>query len=121
MPNENAKHQRNSEDRKQLSDRIDIGQMTTTSAPYELIARWIQPGPRRPGPAEAWVLPLGVPVWVLVGRLQLEEWNLERIATDHRLPLEAVRAAVAYYQRHQAAIDEQIERNRTYYAVPHPR
>jgi uncharacterized protein (DUF433 family) len=88
--------------------------MNTESAPHELIARWIQQRPRRVGPAEAWVLPYGVPVWILIGQLQLEEWNLERIASDHRLSLEAVRAAVAYYQRHQIAIDERIEQNRTY-------
>jgi len=90
-------------------------------APHEIIARWIHQRRRRPGPAEAWVLPFGIPVWILIALLQLEEGDVERVAGDHRMPLEAMHAAVAFYLRHQEAIDEQIELHRTYHALARPR
>jgi hypothetical protein len=38
------------------------------TAPY-----WIQERPRRPGPAEAWVLPYGLPIWILIAHLRMED------------------------------------------------
>jgi hypothetical protein len=73
------------------------------TAPY-----WIQERPRRPGPAEAWVLPYGVPIWILIAHLRMEDWNVELVAEAHRMPREAVRATVDYYRRHSDAIDQQI-------------
>jgi uncharacterized protein (DUF433 family) len=74
----------------------------------ETAAFWIQERPRRPGPAEAWILPYGVPIWILIAHLRMEDWNKELVAEAHRIPLDAVRAAVDYYQRYTDAIDQQI-------------
>ncbi len=75
-----------------------------------LIERYLEPYPGRPGPAE-WRLKVeagGVPVWALIGALPEDGSNIERIARDFEVPLDAVRAAWAYYQRHKVVIDVKI-------------
>ena len=56
------------------------------------------------------------PVWALIGRLRaiagnvdhLDQRNAKRLAWDYDLPLGAVRAAWAYYQRHEDLIDARL-------------
>lgn len=76
-----------------------------------LIRDWIEPHPHRPGPAEARLRRAGVSVWALVGYWRAVRGDVARVAYDYRLPTEAVQAALAYYQRHQAAIDARLEAN----------
>lgn len=78
----------------------------------ELIARWIEPNPHKPGPAEARLRGSGVSVWALIGQLQLDDWDVKGVAEDYEVPAEAVSAAVAHYHQHAAAIDARLERNR---------
>lgn len=85
---------------------------TGTVAEDELIACWIVPNPEHPGPADARVLPGYVSAWVVIGQLQLDYWKPEAIAEGYDLPEEAVRATVAYYRRHQEAIDARIAEHR---------
>jgi uncharacterized protein (DUF433 family) len=87
--------------------------MTSETASEEMIARWVQPNPHKEGPAEAWLPASGVSVWVLINQLHLDGWKVERVAKDYQLPLEAVKAAVAYYERHKEIIDARIALGRS--------
>ena len=77
----------------------------------ELIARYIEPNPISPGSEEARLARFGVPVWALVAHLRAVEEDIERVAQDYDLPVEAVRAALAYYRQHKAAIEARIAAN----------
>ncbi len=77
-----------------------------------LIARYVEENPRFPGPADAWLRDSGVPVWALVGYYhQAVAEDETRVADDYELPVEAVRAALAYYRRHRRLIDDRIAAN----------
>ena len=89
---------------------------TETAAEDKLIRLWIESNPHKPGPEDAWVLPRYVPIWALIGQLELDGWRTLAVAGDYKLPREAVEAAIAYYRRHRAAIDERIRRNRASFA-----
>lgn len=78
---------------------------------HELVARWIEQNPDRPGLGEARVVGYGVPVWALVGYRLMVDGDADRIADDYDLPREAVVAALAYYRRHRAVIDARIAAN----------
>lgn len=79
----------------------------------ELIAKYIELNPQRPGLAEARLVDYGVAVWALIGYLQAASGDIDRVAADYDVPREAVEAAIAYYQRHHAVIDARINANRT--------
>ncbi len=89
--------------------------MSTDTATEQLIARWIEPNPHKPGPAEALVLPRRVSVWALIELWRLDGENLLAVAEEYGLPTEAVDAAVAYYRQHAADVDARIERNNAYF------
>jgi uncharacterized protein (DUF433 family) len=78
----------------------------------ELVARWIEPNPHKPRPAEAWVLPRHVSVWAVIRQLELDAWKVKCVAEGFELPVEAVEAAIRYYRRHRADVDARIIRNR---------
>lgn len=90
--------------------------MSTDTRTEELIARWIEPNPHKPGFAEALVLPRRVSVWAIAGQIELEHGKLENVAEAYDLPPEAVEAATSYYERHRAEIDARIARNRAFFA-----
>jgi uncharacterized protein (DUF433 family) len=71
----------------------------------DLIARYIEPNPNRPGADEARIVGYGVSVWTLVAYLDAVGGDEARVASDYGLPLEAVQAAIAYYSQHREAID----------------
>jgi len=63
--------------------------------------------PHRPGIQRARLVAYGVPVWPLIGYMADvdDEAEIARTAHDYRLPIEAIRAAVAFYREHRCAID----------------
>jgi uncharacterized protein (DUF433 family) len=78
----------------------------------ELIAHYVEENPHRPGVADVrLVSPYGVPVWAIVGYLDVVEGNLSQVAEDYLVPVEAVKAALAYYRQHKAVIDARISAN----------
>ena len=77
----------------------------------ELIDKYIEPNPYRPGAAEARVVEYAVPVWALVGHLEAVHDDVAQVAHDYRLPREAVEAALAYYRRYKTLIDARLEAN----------
>lgn len=91
--------------------------MNADTAAEKLIARWIKPNPHKPDEAEVWVLPRNVSAWAVIGQLQLDHEKAELVAEDYDLPTEAVKAAIVYYHRHQAAIDARIAANRSFFGA----
>lgn len=71
----------------------------------ELIQAYIYFSPNRPGLDEAKVSPHGVSVWAIIGYLSGPGGNIEETAHDYDIPVDAVRAALAYYERHREVID----------------
>ncbi|MBI4493031.1 MAG: DUF433 domain-containing protein [Chloroflexi bacterium] len=83
----------------------------------QLIARWIEPHPRRPEPARARVKGYATPVWALVAHWRAIGKELDQVARDYDLPQEAVAAAFAYYRQHQDAIDARIAAHEAFFAA----
>jgi hypothetical protein len=83
-----------------------------------LIAAWPVPDPFDRGPASARVTERGPEVWALAGYLKpAARWATRRsallreAAADFHLPEEALRAALAFYRRHRAAIEARVAEN----------
>lgn len=80
----------------------------------ELIAEYISVDPNREGIEDARVTRFGVPVWALIGYLPAgsvsdDDWGA--VAGAYQLPIDAVHAAFAFYNRHKHAIDARIAAN----------
>ena len=68
--------------------------------------------PHRPGVERARLVAYGIPVWALIGYMtndEVETEDVTRTAADYRIPEAAVRAAIAYYREHRAAIDALLD------------
>ncbi len=76
-----------------------------------LIGQYLEPDPYRPTPDEVRLKDYGVHVWALIGYLQIPGADIERVAADYDVPVEAVHAAHAYYQRHKDLIDARLAQN----------
>ena len=77
----------------------------------ELITQYIEPNPHYPEIAEARLKRYGVAVWALIGQLPAREHDLAQVARDYDVPIAAMEAAYAYYQRYRAVIDARIAAN----------
>jgi uncharacterized protein (DUF433 family) len=77
----------------------------------ELIGRYLEPNPHKPSLAEVWLKGSGIPVWALIGAFPGVDRNSERLAELYGVPLDAVRAALAFYERNRCLIDARIEEN----------
>jgi hypothetical protein len=78
------------------------------AAEAELIKRWIEPHPRKPGRAEAVLVKYGVSVWVLINLWESVDGDVMEVARIYDLPEEAERAALAYYRQNKYLIDARI-------------
>jgi uncharacterized protein (DUF433 family) len=76
-----------------------------------LVVRWIEPHPHRPGSAEVVIRDSKIPVYALVAYYLGSGEDVERVARDYRVPVEAAQAALAYYRRHRAVIEDRIAAN----------
>jgi uncharacterized protein (DUF433 family) len=72
----------------------------------KLIEEHIEQNPNRPGLADAWLKDYGVPVWALIGYLEAVHGDIARTAADYDVPVDAVRAAIAFYRRYKSIIDD---------------
>lgn len=98
----------------------------------EVISRYVEPHPSKPGPAEWRLKERGVPVWAIIGALVLtaspaehpevledravgpllgERQAVEQVAQDYGVSRAAVEAAIAYYRRHKRFIDARLIAN----------
>ncbi len=92
-------------------DKADPEPKIGEGARQTLIDRWIEHNPHYPGKADARLRDYGVPVWALIGHARAVSGDSAQVARDYDLPLEPVEAAFAFYERHQAIIDDRIEAN----------
>ena len=81
------------------------------SSDQALIAKYLEPNPNRPGPADWWLKDYGVSVWALVGYWLTVGQDVERVAAAYAVPPEAVAAALAYYRRNREIIDARLAAN----------
>lgn len=88
----------------------------TAQEKADLIARYIARDPRDPGLLNSYLPDYGVAVWAIVSRFEtVNGGDLDEAAADYDLPREAVEAALAFYDRHTAAIDAKIESVRAWF------
>jgi|SRR5215217_167429 len=59
-------------------------------------------------PYEARMEASGARVKTIIKQLQIDDWDIEHVAQARDLSAEAVRAAIAYYERHKDLIDAKI-------------
>jgi uncharacterized protein (DUF433 family) len=93
--------------------RKDSGVVTlqrTVQEKADLIAKYIAPDPHHAGIYNARLAQYGVSVWAIISRFErVNGGDIDEAAADYDLPREAVEAALAYYEQHEAAIDARIE------------
>ena len=77
----------------------------------ELIHKYIEPNPNRPGLDEARLRDYGVAVWAIVGYWLGYNGDIDRVAREYAVPRAAVEAAVQYYRQHKPLIDARIQAN----------
>jgi uncharacterized protein (DUF433 family) len=82
----------------------------------QLIARYIALDPQRPWPEEARLVQSGVSVWAIIGYLPAVGGDLKQVALAYDIPIEAVIAALAYYEKHKPAIDARLAENAAIFA-----
>jgi len=63
------------------------------------------------GVADARLKRYGVQVWAIIGYLKAANANEEWVAGGYEIPVEAVRAARAYYKKHKDVIDARLAMN----------
>ncbi|HEY7033218.1 MAG TPA: hypothetical protein VH482_17900 [Thermomicrobiales bacterium] len=82
--------------------------MVTQTDQDALIARYIEPDSDFSTPVRAWMADSSFHVKTVIRELQLQDWDVEAVAAAFQLPVEAVRAATAYYERHKDLFDARI-------------
>ena len=85
--------------------------MQTQSRNDALITAYIEADPNHPGADDVRLKHYGVSVWAIVGYWKANGGNIARVADGYGIPTEAVDAALAYYRRHQAAIENRLDAN----------
>jgi uncharacterized protein (DUF433 family) len=76
-----------------------------------LIEAWIERNPIKRSKGDSRIKEYCISVWALVGHLKGVGWSVESAARDYRIPVDAVRAAVAYYDRYTDVIEDRLEAN----------
>lgn len=74
------------------------------------IERYIERDPVG-GVADARIKEYAVPVWALVAYFHSAQGDRQRVADDYEIPIDAVDAALKFYQRHRQVIDARIDAN----------
>jgi len=88
-----------------------LEQLESTHTPAELdqlIAAHIDPDPGGHGVSEAVTRERNVSVWALIGYLEAVEGDIEKLASGYCLPIDAARAAIAFYGRYRQAIQARL-------------
>ncbi|MDQ2785055.1 MAG: hypothetical protein M3Y58_08640 [Chloroflexota bacterium] len=85
--------------------------MQTQSRSDALVVAYIEQNPDRPGKDEARLKPYGVSVWAIIGYWQASKGDNRETAAGYDVPIEAVEAAVAYYERYKIIIDNRLDAN----------
>ncbi len=86
-------------------------QRDETDEASALIEKWIERDPSHPQIGDARLKEYGVHVWAIIGYLQGARGDMEHVADDFDVPVDAVRAAQAYYDRYAAFIEDRMAAN----------
>ncbi len=84
--------------------------MQTQSRSDALVAAYIEQNPNRFGTDEARLKGYGVAVWAIIGYWK-GAGDLTETTEGYDVPIEAVEAALAYYDRHGDIIDARLDAN----------
>lgn len=77
-----------------------------------LIDRFIAYGEQGAGSlADARLRDDAIPVWALIGHLHAVDGDAQRVAHNYDIPVDAIRAAIAFYECHRDVIDDRIRAN----------
>ena len=76
----------------------------------QLLAKYIEADPARPGPQHARLRQSGAPVWALVGYYKVTK-DAETVAHDYDVSPDEVRAVLRYYKLHRQEIDAKLIAN----------
>jgi uncharacterized protein (DUF433 family) len=82
-----------------------------------VIDRYIDTSSALGDPADARLADAGVRIWVLMAYLHANDTDLERAASAYAVPIEAIEAAQAYYDRHRRAIDARLAQHASFFAL----
>jgi len=85
--------------------------MQTQSRSDALVAEYIEQNPNHPGKDEARLKTYGVSVWAIIGYWKTSNGDLADVAAGYDVPIEAVEAAVAYYNGNREIIDGRLDAN----------
>ncbi len=85
--------------------------MQTQSRSDALVAAYIEQNPNRPGKDEARLKTYGVSVWAIIGYWKASNGDRSETAAGYDVPIEAVEAAVAYYEQYKIIIDNRLAAN----------
>ena len=81
-----------------------------TKTDEDLIDRYIELSPLRPGLDRAYLKDAGIEVWALVAYyLNAGDHDLDRVAQAYAVPRDAIEAALAYYRHHKDVIDARLK------------
>ncbi len=78
--------------------------------PDERVRRCLEPDPSHLGPAEVRLKGYGVSAWAIIGYWKATG-DIAEVAAGYDVPVEAVEAALAYYDRHRDIIDARLDAN----------
>ena len=70
-----------------------------------VLAEMIEQDPDKPGRHNARFKEYGTHLWAVLGGLRRTGGNVAVVAQEWRIPEEAVRAAIRYYERHRELFD----------------
>lgn len=70
-----------------------------------------EPDPHQAGYGEYRLRDRGIPIWAIIGSLTEAADNIDEVAAAYAIPRAAVLAALAFYERHKAAIDARLAQN----------
>jgi uncharacterized protein (DUF433 family) len=84
---------------------IHEAESLTVAERRDLIARFIVPDPHHPGIAHYQLRDSAISIWALVAYYDAVRHDLDQVAYDYNIPVEQVRAALAFYAEHADAID----------------
>jgi uncharacterized protein (DUF433 family) len=73
--------------------------------------KWLKDNPHRISPYDVVVMPQFISVWVLISSVQGSHGDVCQVAEDYEIPVDAVRAALAYYLRFPEVIEARIDAN----------
>ncbi len=85
--------------------------MSNTINRTDLIQQYIEQNPHKTGAAEARLVESGISVWALIGYYEAVGRDAATVAHDYHIPIEAVQAALAYYEAHPVEIAVRLAEN----------